>query len=82
MKTLLITLLLSTSLFAVTTTETNKTPTLMECEMILEMYNFSIEQGNPVTKEQVIGVIEACDGQVKHQKRVDTMKELMKDFIL
>ncbi len=65
------------SLFAVTTTETNKTPSLMECEMILEMFNFSIEQGNPVTKEQVIGVIEACNGQVKHQKTVNTMKELL-----
>ena len=49
----------------------------MECEMIIEMFNFSIDQGNPVTKEQVVGVIEACNGQVKHQKTVNTMKELL-----
>ena len=77
MKKLLTTLLLSASLFADTTTEPNKTPSLMECGMILEMFNFSIEQDNPVTKEQVIGVIEACDGQVKYQKRVDTLKKLL-----
>ena len=77
MKTLLFTLLLSASLFAETTTAPNKTPSLMECEMIIEMFNFSIDQGNPVTKEQVIGVIEACDGQVKYQKTVDTMKKLL-----
>ncbi len=78
MKTLLFALLLlSASLYADTTTEPNKTPSLMECGMILEMFNFSIEQDNPVTKEQVIGVIEACDGQVKYQKRVDTMKKLL-----
>ena len=77
MKNLLITLLLSSSLFAETTTEPNKTPSLMECEMIIEMFNFSIDQGNPVTKEQVVGVIEACNGQVKHQKIVNTMKELL-----
>ncbi len=77
MKTLLFTLLLSASLYAYTTTEPNKTPSLMECGMILEMFNFSIEQDNPVTKEQVIGVIEACDGQVKYQKRVDTLKKLL-----
>jgi len=76
MKILLITLLLSASLYAATT-EPNKTPSLMECEMIIEMFNFSIEQGNPVTKEQVVGVIEACDGQVKHHKTVDTMKKLL-----
>ena len=80
MKILLITLLLSASLFAVTTVETNKTPSLMECEMIIEMFNFSIDQGNPVTKEQVVGVIEACNGQVKHQKTVDTMKELLESI--
>jgi hypothetical protein len=44
MKTLLITLLLSASLYAATT-EPNKTPSLMECEMIIEMFNFGIEQG-------------------------------------
>jgi len=77
MKILLITLLLSVSLFAVTTTETNKTPSLMECEMIIEMFNFSIDQGNPITKEQVVGVIEACNTQPKHQKTVDSMKELL-----
>lgn len=77
MKTLLFALLLTASLYADTTTEPNKTPLLMECEMILEMFNFSIDQENPVTKEQVIGVIEACDGQVKYQKRVDTMKKLL-----
>jgi len=79
MKTLLFALLLSTApLFAVTATEPNKTPSIMECEMILEMFKFSIDQGNPVTKEQVVGVIEACDGQAKHQKTVDTMKESLK----
>ena len=77
MKKLLITLLLSASLFAETTTAPNKTPSLMECEMIIEMFNFGIDQGNPVTKEQVVGVIEACNGQVKHQKTVNTMKELL-----
>ena len=77
MKILLFALLLTASLYADTTTEPNKTPSLMECEMILEMFNFSIEQDNPVTKEQVIGVIEACDGQVKYHKRVDTMKKLL-----
>jgi hypothetical protein len=41
------------------------------------MFNFGIEQGNPVTKEQVIGVIEACDSQTKHQKTVDAMKKLL-----
>ena len=49
----------------------------MECEMILEMFKFSIDQGNPVTKEQVVGVIEACDGQTKHQDTVDAMKKLL-----
>jgi len=77
MKNILITLLLSASLFAGTTTEANKTSSLMECEMIIEMFNFSIDQGNPVTKEQIVGVIEACNGQVKHQKIVNTMKELL-----
>ena len=77
MKNLLITLLLSASLFAETTTAPNKTPSLMECEMIIEMFNFSIDQGNPVTKEQVVGVIEACNAHVKHQKTVNTMKELL-----
>jgi hypothetical protein len=77
MKTLLFTLLLSASLYADTTTDPNKTPSLMECEMIIEMFNFSIDQGNPVTKEQVVGVIKACDGQVKHQKTVDTIKKLL-----
>jgi hypothetical protein len=77
MKNILITLLLSASLFAATTTELHKTSSLMECEMIIEMFNFSIDQGNPVTKEQVVGVIEACNGQVKHQKIVNTMKELL-----
>ncbi len=76
MKTLLTTLLLSASLYAATT-EPNQTPSLMECEMIIEMFNFGIEQGNLVTKEQVVGVIEACDGQVKHQKTVDAMKKLI-----
>ena len=80
MKTLLITLLLSASLFAVTTAEPNKTPSLMECEMIIEMFNFSIDQGNPVTKEQILGVIEACNGQVKHKKTVNTMKELLESI--
>ena len=68
-KTLLITLLLSASLFAETTTKPNKTSSLMECEMIIEMFNFSVDQSNPVSKEQVVGVIEACNGQVKHQKQ-------------
>ena len=77
MLKLLFTLLLSASLFAETTTEPNKTPSLMECEMIIEMFNFSIDQGNPVTKEQVSGVIKACDGHVKHKKTVDTMKKLL-----
>jgi hypothetical protein len=77
MKTLLFTLLLSASLYADTTTDPNKTPSLMECEMIIEMFNFSIDQGNPLTKEQINGVIKACDGQVKHQKTVDTMKKLL-----
>ncbi|WP_415405733.1 hypothetical protein ACLHDG_08180 [Sulfurovum sp. CS9] len=77
MKTLLITLLLAVPLFAETATELNKTPSLMECEMIIEMFNFSIGQGNPLTKEQINGVIEACDGQVKHQKTIDTMKKLL-----
>ncbi len=76
MKKLLTTLLLSVSLYA-TTTEPNKTPSLMECEMIIEMFNFGIEQGNPVTKEQVSGVIEACEGQIKHQNTVDAMKKLL-----
>ena len=78
MKTLLFTLLLLTPLSAVTTTEPNKTPSTMECEMILEMFKFSIDQGNPVTKEQLTGTIEACDGQIKHQKTVDAMKESLK----
>ena len=77
MKKLLITLLLSASLFGETTAEPNKTPSLMECEMIIEMFNFSIDQGNPVTKEQVVGVIEACNSHVKHQKAVNTIKELL-----
>ena len=74
MKTLLITLLLSASLFAATTTVPNKTPSLMECEMVLAMFELSIEQGNPVTKEQIEGAIEPCSGQVKHQKIADTME--------
>jgi len=77
MKTLLFTLLLSAPLFAGTATEPNKTPLLMECEMIIEMFNFSIDQGNPLTKEQINGVIKACNGQAKHQKTVDTMKKLL-----
>ncbi len=77
MKNILMILLLSASLFAETTTEANKTSSLMECEMIIEMFNFSIEQGNPVTKEQVVGVIEACNAHVKYQKIVNTMKELL-----
>ncbi len=72
MKTLLFTLLLSAPLFASTTT-----PPLMECEMVLEMFRFSVDQGNPVTKEQVVGAIEACDGLEKHQQRVDSMKKLL-----
>ena len=77
MKNILMTLLLSASLFAETIREPNKTPSLMECEMIIEMYHFSIDQGNPVTKEQIRGVIEACTAHVKHQKTVNTMKELL-----
>ena len=80
MKILLITLLLSASLLAATTTKPNKTPSLMECEMIIEMFNFSIDQGNPITKEQVVGIIEACSAQVKHQKTVDTMKKLLESI--
>ena len=48
--------------------------------MIIEMFNFSIDQGNPITKEQVVGIIEACSGQVKHQKTVDTMKKLLESI--
>ncbi len=77
MKILLYALLLS-PLLATTTAEANKTPSSMECEMILEMFRFSIDQGNPVTKEQIVGAIEACDGQMKHQKTVDTMKKSLK----
>ena len=77
MKTLLFTLLLAVPLFAAPTAEPNKTPSLMECEMIIEMFNFSIDQGNPLTREQIAGVIEACDGQVKHQKTVEKMKKLL-----
>ena len=77
MKNILITLLLSASIFAETTIKPNKTPSLMECEMIIEMYHFSIDQGNPVTKVQVLGVIEACTAHVKHQKTVNRMKELL-----
>ena len=73
MKNLLIILLLSPALFA----EPHKTPSLMECEMNIEMFDFGIEQGNPVTKVQVVGVIETCNGHVKYQKRVSTMKELL-----
>ena len=80
MKTLLITLLLSASLFAEATTEPNKTPSLMECEMTIEMFNFSIDQGNPITKEQVVGIIETCSGQMKHQKTVNTMKKLLESI--
>jgi len=80
MKILLIILLLSASFFTISIAETNKTPSLMECEMIIEMFNFSIDQGNPVTKEQVVGVIEACNDQVKHQKTVDTMKKLLESL--
>ena len=80
MKNLLMTLLLSASLFAEATIESDKTSSLMECEMIIEMFNFSIDQGNPVTKEQIVGVIEACNGQVKHQKTIKTMKELLSSF--
>ncbi len=76
MKILLTFLLLYVSIYA-ETTEPNKTPSLMECEMIIEMFNFGIEQGNPVTKDQVVGVIEACDGQTKHKNTVDTMKKLL-----
>ena len=77
MKTLLFTLLLAVPLFATSAAEPNKTPSLMECEMIIEMFNFSIDQGNPVTKEQVKGVISACDGLEKHQNTVDNMKKLL-----
>ncbi len=77
MRTLLFTLLLVVPLFATTTLEPNKTPSPMECEMIIEMFNFSIDQDNTITKEQVIGVIEACNGQEKHRKTVDIMKELL-----
>jgi len=80
MKILLIILLLSASFFTISIAETNKTPSLMECEMIIEMFNFSIDQGNPVTKEQVVGVIEACNDQAKHQKTVDTMKKLLESL--
>ncbi len=80
MKTLLIILILSLSLHAIPTEEVNKTPSLMECEMNLEMFRFSVDQGNPITKEQLTGAIEACDGQTKHQKVVDTMKELVLTF--
>ena len=71
MKTLLITLLLASSTLA------NKTPPLMECEMVLEMFRFSADQGNPVTKEQLTGAIDACDGLEKHHKTVDAMKKLL-----
>ncbi len=72
MKTLLFTLLLLAPLFS-----SNTTPPLMECEMVLEMFKFSVEQGNTITKEQVEGVISACDGLAKHQQTVDEMKELI-----
>jgi len=77
MKTLIFTLLLAAPLFAAPAAEPNKTPLLMECEMIIEMFNFSIDQGNPLTKEQIVGVIEACDGQEKHQRTVENMKKLL-----
>ena len=80
MKILLTTLLLWASLFTVSMAETNKTPSLMECEMIIEMYSFSIDQGNPVTKEQVVGGIEACNAHEKHQKTVENMKNLLESL--
>ena len=78
MKKLLFTLLLlAVPLFTLSATESNKTPSLMECEMIIEMFNFSIDQGNPVTKEQIVGVIEACNDQIEHKKTVNDMKKLL-----
>ncbi len=73
MKKLLFTLLLSAQLLA-----SNTTPLMMKCEMTLEMFNFSTnEAGKAVTKEQLIGVIEVCNGFKKYQQTVDNMKKLL-----
>jgi len=80
MKKLIIILLLSIQLFATETTQENKSHSLMECEMMLEMFNFGVEQGNPITKEQLLGVITTCKDYSKHKDRIESMKKALLRF--
>jgi len=71
MKTLIFALLLASPLFA----------NNMECEIELSIFQYNIEQSNPITDEQLITAIDTCEDITGHEGLVSIMKLMLETTI-
>lgn len=74
MKALLLTLFITIGAFAATTQ--NKE---MECNIIITMFYFSIEQENPITGTELTAAINACKYVEQHKEFVADMQLMLDD---
>jgi len=72
MKTLLLALAISSGAFAMTTNNTE-----MECNMIITMFYYSIEEERPITDTQLSEGIHACKHIEEHKEFVAEMKHML-----
>jgi len=77
MKHLILTLMLVSSLSAMATTKKPTTKNKIKCESMLEMFDFSISQDEPITNEQIITAIRYCDEIIEYEKIVGNMKFML-----
>lgn len=71
MKTLILTLLLASPLLA----------NNVECETALSMFQFSLEQGYPITDELLITAINTCEGVSGHEGLVSVIELMLETTI-
>lgn len=72
MKTLLLALAITSGAFAMTTDNRE-----MECNMIITMFYYSIEEERPITDAQLSDGIDACKHIEEHQEFVAEMKYML-----
>jgi len=77
MKHLILTLMLVSSLSAIATTKKPTTKNKIKCERMLEMFDFSISQDEPITNDQIITAIRYCDEIIEYEKIVVNMKLML-----
>ena len=77
MKYLILTLILVSSLSAFASTKKPTTKNEIKCERIIEMFDFSISQDEPITNEQIVTAIGYCDGIIEYEKIVVNMKLML-----